>query len=451
MSSLIHIVRERFARRSAMHSDHRAGLFGVGWSTLAQLVGMVLRLGSSLVLTRLLGQEVYGLFGPALAVLMVVELISDLGVRPALVRHSEGATPSWLGTGWVVTFLRGVCLTVLILGTSQILPGQLDKPDLEIILLVLAVRPMLQSLYNSSLPVLYREMDFRAISIIEIAQTVAGVVTTITMAWAFGERTVWAMVGGVFASDIAGLVAGYLLAPAPVRPHWNRGALREFSSFGRAIYVNTMVMALWLYFDRIVGLRYVSERDLGPYILAWNLVEVLDRIINRGCDVYYSVLSRATSLQTELGLHRTVSGIVSRVAMPLFAFAIIAAPFVMLVYPQDKFAPARWFLSILIARMMFRAVGQIQFQYLLIRGEVYLGTRCYVVAFFFQAGVFFALVPRYGVEGIAWTVTLSTLFWAFAQNVVFYRRNELGFTPLFRTVGWATAGLTVTWMILFGR
>jgi len=450
MSTLIHIVRERFARRSAMNPDHRAGMFGVGWSTLAQLVGMVLRLGSSLVLSRLLSQEVYGLFGPALAVLMVVELISDLGVRPALVRHPDGSTPSWLGTGWVVTFIRGICLSLLILGTSQILPGQLDNLDLEPLLLVLAIRPILQSLYNSSLPVLYRVMDFRAIAIVEIAQTVTGVVTGITIAWAFDERTVWAMVGGVFASDIAGLIAGYVLAPRPVRPHWDREALREFSSFGRAIYVNTMVMALWMYFDRILGLRYVSERDLGPYIFAWNLVEVLDRIINRGCDVYYSLLARSTAMRGELALHRGIGSIVSKTAMPAFALAIVAAPWVMLVYPSN-FAPARWFLCILIARMMFRAIGQIQFQYLLVRGEVYLGTRCYVLAFLFQAAVFFAVVPKYGVEGIAWTVTASTLFWAFVQNVIFYWRGELGFSPLLRTVGWAVGGLTVAWMMLFGR
>ena len=72
------------------HLSSRAGMMGIGWSSLAQMIGMVIRLGSNLILTRLLAPEAYGLFGTAMAIVTTLEWLSDLGVQPALVRHPDG-------------------------------------------------------------------------------------------------------------------------------------------------------------------------------------------------------------------------------------------------------------------------------------------------------------------------------------------------------------------------
>ena len=70
----------RFTGR--MSADTRAGLSGLTWSYLSHGPQLVFRFGSSLILTRLLAPEDYGLFAMALPVLFFLEFLSDIGLRP---------------------------------------------------------------------------------------------------------------------------------------------------------------------------------------------------------------------------------------------------------------------------------------------------------------------------------------------------------------------------------
>src|SRR5207302_6921975 len=54
----------------------RRGLFSVGWSGLSQVITMVVRLGSTIVMTRLLAPEAYGVFATAMAVVITLEWFS---------------------------------------------------------------------------------------------------------------------------------------------------------------------------------------------------------------------------------------------------------------------------------------------------------------------------------------------------------------------------------------
>ena len=61
----------RFVR--GLSSESRAGLFGLIWSYLTHGLQLVLRFGSSLILTRLLLPEAYGVFGPAMSVMFLLD------------------------------------------------------------------------------------------------------------------------------------------------------------------------------------------------------------------------------------------------------------------------------------------------------------------------------------------------------------------------------------------
>ena len=50
-----------------LKGDARRGFASIGWMGISQICGLVLRLGSNLILTRLLAPEAFGLLGTALA------------------------------------------------------------------------------------------------------------------------------------------------------------------------------------------------------------------------------------------------------------------------------------------------------------------------------------------------------------------------------------------------
>lgn len=75
-------------------------------STFTFGVTAVIRLGSSLILTRLLNPEVYGVFTILLSFLFMVELMSDVGSTALLIRHPRGDEVKFVHTVWTIRLIR---------------------------------------------------------------------------------------------------------------------------------------------------------------------------------------------------------------------------------------------------------------------------------------------------------------------------------------------------------
>ena len=72
--------------------------------------GQVLRPISSIVLTRLLDKEAYGLFRLASVFLEGLGNFTAVGSGPAIIRDPRGDDPAFLNTAWTLQAIRGVGL-----------------------------------------------------------------------------------------------------------------------------------------------------------------------------------------------------------------------------------------------------------------------------------------------------------------------------------------------------
>ena len=80
--------------------------------------------------------------------------------------------------------------------------------------------------------------------------------------------------------------------------------------------MNTVVMAIWLNLDRLLGLKLVGEREMGYYAVAWNLAAVAEGLMTRACDVYFSLLSRQSDPDEQIKLYAVISRKVAVLMMP---------------------------------------------------------------------------------------------------------------------------------------
>jgi len=80
----------------------RGSVVSLGSYVLTQ----VLRLGSNLILTRLLFQEVFGLTALIQVVLVGLHLFSDVGIGPSIVQNEKGAKPEFLDTAFTVQLAK---------------------------------------------------------------------------------------------------------------------------------------------------------------------------------------------------------------------------------------------------------------------------------------------------------------------------------------------------------
>ena len=430
------IVERRF---SALSGNQRAGLLGMGWSTLGQITSLAVKLGSTLVLTRLLAPEAYGILGTAMAVLTTLEWLSDLGIQPALIRHPRGGTREFLETGWLMGLLRGAFLTAAAAGLAFPLSRFYHQPTLLGVLLVIAVRPLVLSLRSPAYPTLRRKLDYRALFIDEIAMTFVGTLCSIVMA--LYVPSVWAIVLGTMTGAFVSVFVSYVLCPMIPKIRWDGRAASDVYGFGKHVFVNTLAMAISLNLDRLLGLRLLSPTAMGMYAIAFNLACVLEGMVTRACDVYFSLLAREEDSSAQVRWHQRISHEITRHGMPVAALFSLASPCVIWILYDARYREAGVVFGILLIRLMVRTLGQLQFQYLMAVAQVRIATFAYVVAILFQIAFFAPVVNAYGVTGLALTMFASTMVMTLTQSLLLQRREGDGMRPFLRTTAWAVAGI----------
>jgi O-antigen/teichoic acid export membrane protein len=422
-----------------LKGDQRAGLASVGWMGISFGATLVCKLGSNLLLTRLLAPEAFGLIGTAMAFLTLLDWLSDLGIQPALIRHKHGTRSDWLSTGWWISTIRGTIVSVIAAAAAFPLVEFYERPELLGVLLALSSTPFLLSLRSPGMPLLRRNLKYKGVFIDELTQTATGSIGSVSLA--FFIPSAWAIVGGTIGGSLAGIIVSYILVP--MKPgKWNIEARKELCTFGRAVMINTIVMALWLNIDRLVGLRFISATEMGLYTIAFNLVAVLEALITRTCDVHFSMLSRLQDEQAQNAWQKKVARRVTMWLMPILAGGVLLGQFVIDLLYDDRYAGAGIILSIFMARLMIRGIGQLQFQHLLARGEVRNATFAYAVALAVQFAVFLPLVTNFGAVGLAISGLISTTVLTVSQ-ALFTNREVTKTCPVMRPV----IG-TAVWMIV---
>jgi len=88
-------------------------LSGTTWTVVGHGGGQLIRLARSLILTRLLYPEAFGLMSLVAAIMYGLEMLSDTGVGPAITRDKRGEDPDFLNTGWTIQVIRGVLLWLI--------------------------------------------------------------------------------------------------------------------------------------------------------------------------------------------------------------------------------------------------------------------------------------------------------------------------------------------------
>lgn len=73
-----------------------------GWTISGFGLQYSLRLMSTLVLTRLLTPDAFGLISLATIILTGLALISDIGTTPSIIRSKHGNDPVFLQTAWTI-------------------------------------------------------------------------------------------------------------------------------------------------------------------------------------------------------------------------------------------------------------------------------------------------------------------------------------------------------------
>ena len=268
--------KSRSLRQRAFHAG--------GWTLIGHFASLMLRMVGSLILTRIFTPETFGILAIVGAVTSVIGMLTDIGLRQAIIQSSRGSDPRFLNTAWTLQVGRGVLIwgisTLCAFGlyfageAGFLSPGSVyGQKNLPLFMVVSSFTAIIQGFQSMKTITASRELDLKRVTSIEILSQLLGLVFVIVLGWA--SRSIWVYIASLLLTPmVAVLLSRFWLPGARDRFAWDRKALGDLSRFGKWVFISSSLSAAAANGDRLLLAGWVSPAVLGYYSLASNLAMV---------------------------------------------------------------------------------------------------------------------------------------------------------------------------------
>ncbi|MFL6727725.1 MAG: oligosaccharide flippase family protein [Sphingomicrobium sp.] len=253
------------ARRLIELTTTRTGV--VGLTTIGNLLVRTL---SSVVLTRLLNPEAFGIVGIIGAIFYALTMLSDLGFQSFVVRHPHADERHFRDVIWTIHAGRGAALAVIAAAASPLVAWVLGKPLVALPLAVASLSFFLNGIASLSLMVALRHDGARKLSLLDFALQVFLTIATILLAMWW--RNAWSMIAAMLLQGALRVVLSYTLFPASRQtPARDPVLSREFLVFSRIILATSAITLVILQTDKLILARLFTLGEFGLYAIALNI------------------------------------------------------------------------------------------------------------------------------------------------------------------------------------
>lgn len=256
----------------------------------AQAANFVLRLGSLMVLARLLGPKDFGLVGMVTAFTGVLTLFRDFGLSAAAIQRST-VTEEQLSTLFWINILVGALLALVAIAMAPFIAAFYHEPRLVMVTVVLATGFLFNAIGVQHGALLQRQMRFTDLAVINTVSLIIG--TAIAIGGAKAGYGYWALVAMTVALPIATTIGCWLTARwVPGMPR-RRTGIRSMMRFGGALTLNGLIIYIASNFEKVLLGRFWGVDALGIYGRAYQLANIPTENLNSAAgEVAFSALSR---------------------------------------------------------------------------------------------------------------------------------------------------------------
>jgi PST family polysaccharide transporter len=256
----------------------------------AQGANFILRLGSLMILARLLGPKDFGLVGMVTAFTGVLTLFQDFGLSAAAVQRTT-VSEEQISTLFWINVLLGVVLGLIALAMAPAIASFYREPQLFAVTAVLALGFLFSAAGAQHSALLQRQMRFTTLAVISVvALTVA---TAIAIYGAKAGYGYWALVSMTVTSPTFATVGLWLTTGwVPGRPRM-QAEIGGLIHFGGSLTLTGLLVYIAYNADKVMIGRVWGVDAIGIYGRAFQIVNIpTDNLNSAVGEVAFSALSR---------------------------------------------------------------------------------------------------------------------------------------------------------------
>jgi len=428
----------------------RLALFSSVWTFVGQGGSAVMRLIGNLVLARLLVPDAFGLAAIAGVMMMGLQMFSDFGLEPAIIRDQRGDEPRYLNTAWSIQVVRGLVLWLLACALTWPIMWFYGEPRFGVLVPVITLTVLITGFFSTNMYRAKRHMRLAQVTMLELIGQATALVTMIV--WALISPTVWSLVAGGVCGAVMRLALSHIMLDGPVnRFAWDGNAVRSLLDFGKWVFLNSGLCFVSMHCDRLLVGRLLSMTQFGVFSVAYLLSQPAILANYHLCrSVLLPVLSRTYRDRSEqlADVYYQYRRYVDLLLLPALGVLLaVAPPLVNLLY-DARYAAAGPMLQLFSIHAMLCCLVEPSQSCLLAMGFPRYMTLAYIARMVWVA----AAIPLGwwwgGMMGVVWAVCLKE---SLVLLILWFYLHSLGTMRLageIRAVVMAIAGVAVGILLL---
>jgi len=309
----------------------RATIQGTVWKYLTFFSGKIMLLISTAVLARILTKDDFGVVGYAITTINFLDILSDMGIGPALIYHSEDNKTSSTAF-WLNLFISLVLFCLAWILAPFIALYFRDERATGVIRVLSLTYPII-ALGTTHQKLIEKKLAFKRTFLPEFLRSMTKGGSTIVFAlFGFGA---WSLVYGQICAEIVAAISYWLSIAWIPSPMIDRNKVRLLLDYGFKYVGADAIAVLLLNLDYLLVGRYLGAVALGVYTIAFRLPDlVILQFARTLSSVIFPVYSRMreTSNKMSQGFILTTRYI-SLITVPMgVGLALVARPFTEVVF-----------------------------------------------------------------------------------------------------------------------
>jgi lipopolysaccharide exporter len=256
----------------------KGDLFATSASFAAQ---GIIRVGSSMVLTRILLPEAYGTVTIITSIAFVVSMLADTNVTLFIIRDKNGDEPRYLNTAFTIGLGRAAINCAAIILLAPVIASRIyDAPMISAPLRVYAFTFIISAFQSMSFSLAIRRQRAR---VIMYAESVATFVSSaFSIVYCHYSRDFWGIIYGILMQRAVLTVWSFYVYPEErPRLQFDRGAAIQLLGFTKYVMPSSLLTLAITQFDKVIFLRLFNLTLLGLYGLAGNIAGQIEALISK--------------------------------------------------------------------------------------------------------------------------------------------------------------------------
>lgn len=413
-------------------------IFGYGFS-------QVIRLGGNLVLTRLLEPELFGIMAIVWVVLNGVEMLSNIGLIPSVVRSSETAPSRFHDTVWTMKVIRGwllffiINIVALYIYSQQVYSNV--SPDsvyafavLPWVLAVVSVVPLLEGYGTLAVAIHTKNLNHKKLELMNISSKLLGMVAMISLA--FYSPTIWSLVVGSLIASLSLLILTYSLFDIRHSHLLDKTIVRDVYNFGKWIFIASTLTYLVQQGDKLYFSTIITPAELGVYSIAYMIINVFHSVLETlATKIWYPYFCNKVDDKDSFKSSYYRVKILNQISVFIVAIVlfVLGQPIIDFLY-DERYMAAGMMIKVLlislmgvsitgVSRVCLTAMGEtkVQVQSMFIRGVVLVIT----LPLLFNIFGFIGAILAYALN-IYFSIPIQ-LFWLKQAKILSFRGEALSF------------------------